>query len=70
MDIYQGRIGTISPAFGNYEIEVFMNIDRGLGVTGIIGATGTGTLEPVRWDTGYTGINQANSTNTKNGIFR
>jgi hypothetical protein len=69
MDIYQGRIGTISPAMGNYDMEVFVNIDRGLGVTGLEGVTGTGTLQPVKWDVGYTGIVGTNFTNTKHGFF-
>lgn len=61
---------TISPAIGPYTIEVFTNIDKfvagstgisptGMGPTGI----GAGTLEPVEWMMGYTGISQNNFTN-------
>ena len=68
MDIYQGTIGTISPAMGNYDLQVYINVDKvGAGVTGI-GETGTGTLEPVRWDVGVTGIHGENFTNARHGF--
>ena len=67
-DIYQGKIGTISPAFGNYDLQVYINIDKETaGATGMGGVTGTGTLLPVDWDVGVTGINQTN-TNIKHGF--
>ena len=69
MDIFQGNIGTISPAMGNYDLQVYINIDKETaGVTGI-GETGTGSLQPVKWDIGVTGIVGANFTNTKHGYF-
>jgi hypothetical protein len=74
MDIYQGRIGTISPAMGNYDIEVYLNIDKSSAstptgtATGIWGQTGCGTLEPTYWAMGVTGINSANFTNAKHGF--
>jgi hypothetical protein len=65
MDIYQGSIGTISPAMGNYDLQVYVNVDKkGAGVPGM-GETGTGTLEPVKWDIGVTGIQFSNFTNFK-----
>jgi hypothetical protein len=66
MDVYQGKMMTISPAIGPYEINVFYNIDKVTPETG--GITGMGTLEPVMWDMGYTGINDANFTNSKHGF--
>lgn len=39
-DIYQGRIGTISPAFGQYFYSVEMNID--IGITGVAQGAPTG----------------------------
>ena len=53
---------TISPAIGPYDINVFMNIDKILPASG--GVTGMGTLEPVKWDMGVTGIDAANFTNS------
>lgn len=63
-DTYQGKIGTVSPAFGAYDINVFINFDRDKGVTGTdgvagpgaAGVTGMGTLEPWKYDMGVTGI--------------
>lgn len=76
MDVYQGSIGSISPAIGPYTLEVFCNIDRPpmamtgiVGVTGVsYGVTGTGTLVPVQWDVGLTGIQASNFTNLRKGL--
>jgi hypothetical protein len=63
-DLYQGKIGTVSPAFGAYDINIFINIDRDMGVTGPVaaGVTGTGTLEPCSYEMGLTGISSINRT--------
>jgi len=66
MDVYQGSMKTISPAMGPYDINVFMNIDKVLPASG--GITGMGTLEPVKWDMGVTGIDSVNFTNSKHGF--
>jgi len=68
MDIFQGNIGTISPAIGNYNIQTFINIDKEPGVTGFGGVTGTGTLIPVKWEQGVTGINPDDFTNLSRGL--
>ena len=69
MDIFQGSISTISPAMGNYDLQVYVNIDKKTaGVTGM-GETGTGTLEPVKWDVGVTGIQGSMFTNAKHGYY-
>ena len=68
MDIYQGRIGTVSPAMGNYDLTTYINIDKVTAGTTGYGVTGTGTLEPVLWDVGVTGINGNNFTNAKHGF--
>lgn len=68
-DTYQGKIGTISPAIGNYDINVFMNIDRyGETGPGETGPMADGTLIPTRYDFAYTGINGENFTNQKRGF--
>ena len=74
MDTYQGKMSTVSPAFANYDIQTYVNIDKdlqgltgsgtpSLGVTGIgaTGVRGTGTLELVNWAQGVTGINITNA---------
>lgn len=66
MGIYQGKMSTISPAIGPYDINVYMNIDKVLPASG--GITGMGTLVPVKWDMGVTGIDGANFTNTNHGF--
>lgn len=66
MDVYQGKMSTISPAMGPYDINIFINIDKVLPASG--GITGMGTLEPVKWDMGVTGIDSANFTNSKHGF--
>lgn len=66
MDIYQGKMSTISPAIGPYDINTYMNIDKILPETG--GITGMGTLVPVKWDQGVTGINSDNFTNSGHGF--
>jgi hypothetical protein len=66
MDIYQGKMRTISPAIGPYDINVYMNIDKVTPANG--GITGMGTLEPVNWDIGVTGIDGTNFTNTGHGF--
>jgi hypothetical protein len=63
-DTFQGVIGTVSPAFGAYNMIVSIDIDRDPGVTGTdgytgpgaAGVTGTGSLEPWRYDIGITGV--------------
>jgi hypothetical protein len=68
MDIYQGSMSTVSPAIGSYELQTYINIDKvTAGMTGY-GVTGAGTLEPVLWDVGVTGIVGANFTNAKHGF--
>lgn len=63
-DTYQGKIGTVSPAFGAYDINMFIDIDRDMGVTGPVsaGVTGTGTLEPYKFEMGITGVFTTNRT--------
>lgn len=68
MDTYQGSIGTISPAMGNYDIQIFLNIDKDPGSTGHSGVTGTGTLNLVGWEQGVTGMNPADFKNLSRGI--
>lgn len=67
-DIYQGSMNTISPAFGAYKINVSINIDKETaGLTGPLPTgmpEGQGTLEPVNWLSGVTGMNGVN-TNLK-----
>jgi hypothetical protein len=68
MDIYQGRMNVISPACGSYDLAVYLNVDKlTAGVTGV-GETGAGTLEPVKWDIGVTGIDGNQFTNAKHGF--
>ena len=64
-DIYQGTIGSVSPAIGSYQINTFINIDRG--ITGASGVTGTMTLEQWKSDTGVTGINSGSFRNISRG---
>ena len=65
-DIYQGKIGTVSPAIGTYYINTYINIDRGM--TGAAGVTGNMTLEPWKHDAGITGIEYGeNFRNIKRG---
>lgn len=71
-DTYQGSIGSVSPAFGAYSLDVYINIDRDPGVTGTdsytgpgaAGVTGTGSLEPWQYNItlnkGVTGIFNVN----------
>lgn len=67
-DLYQGKIGTISPAIGNYDLQVYLGIDKQTaGVTGV-GETGTGSLTLVDWAIGVTGIQESRFTNTKRGL--
>lgn len=68
MDIYQGKMRTISPAIGPYDINIFINIDKVLPSEATGGITGMGTLEPVKWDMGITGIDGDNFTNSKHGF--
>lgn len=75
MDVYQGSIGTVSPAFGNYTLQTYVNIDKpASGVTGPMGSlagmgvTGSGSLTAVSWDMGVTGIVGSQSTNAKHGF--
>jgi hypothetical protein len=62
-DIYQGKIGTISPAVKNYEIQTYINVDRG--ITGASGVTGANTLVAWKHEQGVTGIQAGNFTNLK-----
>lgn len=66
MDIYQGKMKTISPAIGPYDINVYINIDKVLPASG--GITGMGTLQPVKWDMGVTGIDADNFKNIGHGF--
>lgn len=74
MDTYQGKIGTVSPAVGNYDITTYINIDKEPtgenGVTGIgpTGLQGSGTLISTKWDQGVTGIQGSYFTNAKRGL--
>lgn len=65
-DIYQGKINTISPAIGNYDYQVFINVDRG--VTGASGVTGAETAVPWKWDHGITGVDGTRFTNAIRGL--
>jgi len=65
-DIYQGKIGTISPAIGNYEVQTYISIDRGITGVGDSGVTGTGTLISWNHEQGITGVESGNFTNLKN----
>ena len=78
-DIFQGKMNTVSPAFGSYCIETYINIDRALlgttglnGVTGYSvgasGVTGSGTLEPWQYSQGLTGIAGNTNTNINHGF--
>lgn len=61
-DVYKGRTDTISPAFGKYYTDHFVQIDRRMGVTGASGVTGSGTLVAWRDDQGITGAFTDNQT--------
>jgi len=63
-DTYQGRTNTISPAFGKYYVDHFVDIDRSMGVTGptAAGVTGSGTLVQWNWDQTVTGPFTTNNT--------
>lgn len=65
-DIYQGKIGTVSPAIGNYDIQTYIDIDRG--VTGASGVTGNNTSIPWNWDQGITGVVEGRFTNAIRGL--
>jgi hypothetical protein len=54
-DTYQGSIGSISPAFGGYSVDFYINIDRDPGITGTAGYTGPDS---------YTGPGAAGVTGT------
>jgi len=69
MDVYQGKMNTISPAFGSFDINVYLDIDTFSCATGSIsfgstggftgmagGVTGMGTLVPINWGMGITGL--------------
>jgi len=74
-DIFQGVMNTISPSFGGYNMNVFINIDRDPGVTGTTfdstsftgpgaaGVTGTGSLEAWKYCMGITGVLGTFTTN-------
>jgi hypothetical protein len=66
MDVYQGKMKTISPAVGPYNINVHLDIDKVLPESG--GITGMGTLEPVKWEMGVTGIDGTNFKNLSHGF--
>lgn len=61
-DTYQGRTDTISPVFGRYYTDHFIQIDRQQGVTGASGVTGAGTLVPWKNDQYVTGAFTDNQT--------
>lgn len=64
-DLYQGKIGTISPAIGNYDIQTHVNIDRGITGVGASGVTGAGTLNSWKYEQGVTGVEIGNFKNLK-----
>lgn len=66
MDTFQGKMNTISPAIGPYDIDIFMDIDKLSTETG--GITGMGTLEPVNWYMGVTGMSESNFKNASHGF--
>lgn len=57
-DTFQGRIGTVSPAFAQYYETIGINLD--LGVSGVAGVTGANTLQPWKHVVGVTGIQGSN----------
>lgn len=61
-DTYQGRTDIISPAFGRFYVDHYINIDRQMGVTGASGVTGAGTLVPWKYDQHVTGAFTTNNT--------
>lgn len=67
MDTYQGKMRSISPAIGPYDLNVYINIDK-IVPTYTGGVTGVGTLVPIMWDIGVTGINEENFKNTGHGF--
>jgi len=66
MDTYQGKMKTISPAIGPYDINTYINLD--IDPPNASGVTGSDTLQPVKWEQGYTGINGSNFTNSNHGF--
>lgn len=67
MDIFQGKMKTISPTMGAYDLEVYLNVDKlSAGVTGV-GETGTGTLTLTNFSIGVTGMNPDNFKNITAG---
>jgi hypothetical protein len=66
-DIYQGKINTISPAIGSYNIQTYISIDRGITGAGDMGVTGNYTLEPLVFEQGLTGVNGSSFNNLKSG---
>ncbi len=80
MDTFQGNVTVISPAFGSYVLQTYLNIDNtptavtGMGATGVwsLGATGvagTGTSELVNWSLGVTGSNFSKNNNISQGYY-
>lgn len=62
-DAYQGKIGTVSPAFGTYDIHTGINVD--MGVSGVSGVTGSHeTLVAWKWDQYVTGMSGSNNTHS------
>lgn len=62
-DTFQGSIGTVSPVFGQY--KQLMGIDLDIGISGINGLTGAGTLQPYNVWVGITGIQGSSQVHSK-----
>lgn len=62
-DTFQGTIGTVSPVFGQYKQIIGNDLD--IGISGINGLTGAGTLQQYNVWMGLTGIQGSNQVNSK-----
>ena len=49
--------------------KILTDIDISVGYTGVMGEVYDANLQPVNWNQGVTGIEQANLTNLKDGEF-
>lgn len=59
-DTFQGSIGTVSPAFGQYKQIIGWDLD--IGITGVSGVTGAQTNLMHNFHSGITGIQGSNHT--------